>query len=56
MDVLGLMNDLTAASIAYGGFGEKVTGERNLFIFDLGGGTFNVTFLTREEGVLKTTW
>ena len=43
MNVLRIINEPTAAAIAYG-LDKKVVGERNVLIFDLGGGTFNVYF------------
>jgi molecular chaperone DnaK (HSP70) len=54
MNVLRIINEPTAAAIAYG-LDKKVTGERNVLIFDLGGGTFDldVSLLTIEEGILK---
>merc|ERR1712055_609880 len=42
----------TAAAIAYG-LDKKVGGERNVLIFDLGGGTFDVSILTIEEGIFE---
>ncbi|KIK23448.1 hypothetical protein PISMIDRAFT_10931, partial [Pisolithus microcarpus 441] len=42
----------TAAAIAYG-LNKKVIGERNVLIFDLGGGTFDVSLLTIEEGIFE---
>ena len=42
-----------AAAIAYGRLNKKVAGERNLHIFDLGEGTFDVSLLTIEEGIFK---
>ncbi|KAF5347065.1 hypothetical protein D9758_011655 [Tetrapyrgos nigripes] len=42
----------TAAAIAYG-LDKKVSGERNVLIFDLGGGTFDVSLLTIEEGIFE---
>jgi molecular chaperone DnaK (HSP70) len=42
----------TAAAITYG-LHKKVTGQRNVLIFDLGEGTFDVSFLTIEEGVFE---
>jgi molecular chaperone DnaK (HSP70) len=52
MNVLRIVNEPTAAAITYG-LDNKVTGERNVLIFDLGGGTFDVPLLTIEEGILK---
>jgi molecular chaperone DnaK (HSP70) len=52
MNVPRIINEPTAAAIAYG-LDKKVTGERNVLIFDLGGGTFDVSvvLLTIEEGI-----
>jgi molecular chaperone DnaK (HSP70) len=52
--VLRIINEPTAAAIAYG-LDKKVSGgeKRNVLIFDLGGGTFDVSILTIEEGVFE---
>ena len=42
----------TAAAIAYG-LNKKVIGERNILIFDHGGGTLDVSLLTIEEGIFE---
>ena len=52
MNVLRIINEPTAAAIAYG-LDKKVGGERNVLIFDLGGGTFDVSVLTIEEGIFE---
>lgn len=52
MNVLRIINEPTAAAIAYG-LDKKTTGERNVLIFDLGGGTFDVSLLTIEEGIFE---
>lgn len=52
MNILRIINEPTAAAIAYG-LDKKVTGERNVLIFDLGGGTFDVSLLTIEEGIFE---
>merc|ERR1711933_128854 len=47
-------NEPTAAAVAYGmGAKEQSKGERNVLIFDLGGGTFDVSLLTIEEGIFE---
>ena len=52
LDVLRIVNEPTAAAIAYGL--DKVTdSEKNVLIFDLGGGTFDVSLLTIESGVFE---
>ena len=52
LNVLRIFNEPTAAAIAYG-LDKKTTGERNVLIFDLGGGTFDVSLLTIEEGIFE---
>jgi len=47
LNVLRIVNEPTAAAIAYG-LDQKISGERNVLIFDLGGGTFDVSMLTIE--------
>jgi molecular chaperone DnaK (HSP70) len=47
-----IINEPTAAAITYG-LHKKVTGQRNVLIFDLGEGTFDVSFLTIEEGIFE---
>ena len=42
----------TAAAIAYG-LDKQSSSERNVLIFDLGGGTFDVSLLTIEEGIFE---
>jgi len=45
LNVLRIINEPTAAAIAYG-LDKKTKGEKNILIFDLGGGTFDVSLLT----------
>lgn len=52
MNVLRIINEPTAAAIAYG-LDKKGQGEKNVLIFDLGGGTFDVSLLTIDEGVFE---
>jgi heat shock 70kDa protein 1/2/6/8 len=52
LNVLRIINEPTAAAIAYG-LDKKTAGEKNVLIFDLGGGTFDVSLLTIEDGILK---
>ncbi|XP_045469418.1 heat shock 70 kDa protein cognate 4 [Harmonia axyridis] len=52
LQVLRIINEPTAAAIAYG-LDKKATGERNVLIFDLGGGTFDVSILTIEDGIFE---
>merc|ERR1712017_18861 len=51
LNVLRIINEPTAASIAYGL--DKKGGEKNVLIFDLGGGTFDVSLLTIEDGIFE---
>jgi L1 cell adhesion molecule like protein len=54
MEVMRIINEPTAAAIAYGlDRKEQTKGERNVLIFDLGGGTFDVSLLTIEEGIFE---
>lgn len=53
LKVARIINEPTAAAIAYGLDKAKGSGERNVLIFDLGGGTFDVTLLTLDEGVFE---
>jgi len=52
LNVLRIINEPTAAAIAYG-LHKKVDGGNNVLIFDLGGGTFDVSILTIEEGIFE---
>ncbi|ORY20236.1 putative heat shock protein 70, partial [Naematelia encephala] len=52
LDVLRIINEPTAAAIAYG-LDKKDKGEQNVLIFDLGGGTFDVSLLTIDEGIFE---
>ncbi|KAL1505844.1 hypothetical protein ABEB36_005307 [Hypothenemus hampei] len=52
LQVLRIINEPTAAAIAYG-LDKKGHGERNVLIFDLGGGTFDVSILTIEDGIFE---
>merc|ERR1712195_292978 len=51
LNVLRIINEPTAAAIAYGL--DKKGGEKNILVFDLGGGTFDVTVLTIDSGVFE---
>ncbi|EFN75098.1 heat shock 70 kDa protein cognate 4 [Harpegnathos saltator] len=52
LNVLRIINEPTAAAIAYG-LDKKTSGEKNVLIFDLGGGTFDVSILTIEDGIFE---
>ncbi|KAK9467209.1 heat shock protein 70 family [Lipomyces arxii] len=52
LNVLRIINEPTAAAIAYG-LDKKSEGEKNVLIFDLGGGTFDVSLLSIEEGIFE---
>jgi len=51
LDVLRIVNEPSAAAIAYGL--DKKQGEKNVVVFDLGGGTFDVSLLTIDDGVFE---
>ena len=53
MNVLRIINEPTAAAISYGLEKVKSSGEINVLIFDLGGGTFDVSLLTIEDAVFE---
>jgi molecular chaperone DnaK (HSP70) len=52
LNVIRIINEPTAAAIAYG-LNEKSSGEKNVLVFDLGGGTFDVSLLTIADGVFE---
>lgn len=51
LNVMRIINEPTAAAIAYGI--DKKEGEKNILVFDLGGGTFDVSLLTIDNGVFE---
>lgn len=51
LNVMRIINEPTAAAIAYGL--DKKDGEKNVLVFDLGGGTFDVSLLTIDNGVFE---
>eukprot|EP01025_Chloroclados_australasicus_P019554 TRINITY_DN2067_c0_g1_i5.p1 TRINITY_DN2067_c0_g1~~TRINITY_DN2067_c0_g1_i5.p1 ORF type:complete len:653 (-),score=128.21 TRINITY_DN2067_c0_g1_i5:408-2366(-) len=54
LEVLRIINEPTAAAIAYGlDKKSESSAERNVLIFDLGGGTFDVSLLTIDEGIFE---
>ena len=53
LEVQRIINEPTAAAIAYGLDRMTQEGERNVLIFDLGGGTFDVTLLTIDGGIFE---
>jgi heat shock protein 1/8 len=52
LNVMRIINEPTAAAIAYG-LDKNVTSERLVLIFDLGGGTFDVSLLSIEDGLFE---
>ncbi|XP_077977939.1 heat shock 70 kDa protein IV-like [Glandiceps talaboti] len=52
LNVMRIINEPTAAALAYG-LDKKLIGEKNVLIFDLGGGTFDVSVLTIEDGLFE---
>ena len=51
LNVVRIINEPTAAAIAYGL--DKKSGEKNVLVFDLGGGTFDVSLLAIDHGVFE---
>lgn len=51
LNVLRIVNEPTAAAIAYGL--DKTEGERQILVYDLGGGTFDVSLLSIDDGVFE---
>ena len=52
LNVLRIINEPTAAAISYG-LDKNKEGEYNVLIFDLGGGTFDVSLLTIDDGIFE---
>merc|ERR1712233_8012 len=52
LNVLRIINEPTAAAISYG-LGKKSKEEMNVLIFDMGGGTFDVSLLSIDEGIFE---
>merc|ERR1711936_369700 len=52
LNVIRIINEPTAAAIAYG-LNENANDEKNVLVFDLGGGTFDVSLLTIADGVFE---
>jgi len=52
LEVLRIINEPTAAALAYG-LDKKSDVEKNVLIFDLGGGTFDVSLLTLDDGLFE---
>ena len=52
LNVLRVINEPTAAAIAYG-LDKKTDGDKNILIFDLGGGTFDVSILNIDGGIFE---
>ena len=52
LNVMRIINEPTAAAIAYG-LDKKTGGEKHVLIFDLGGGTFDVSVLAIDEGIFE---
>eukprot|EP00759_Apiculatamorpha_spiralis_P027066 PhF_6_TR30106/c0_g1_i2/m.43932/K03283/HSPA1s; heat shock 70kDa protein 1/2/6/8 len=52
LNVIRIVNEPTAAALAYG-VGEEVTAKKNILVFDLGGGTFDVSIICHEAGIFE---
>ena len=53
LNILRIINEPTAAAISYGLDNKAKGGEQNVLIFDLGGGTFDVSLLSIEDGIFE---
>ncbi|KAI7871612.1 heat shock protein 70 family [Spinellus fusiger] len=51
LNILRIINEPTAAAIAYGL--DKNDGEKNVLVYDLGGGTFDVSLLSIDDGIFE---
>ncbi|KAI8141100.1 heat shock 70 kDa protein [Fennellomyces sp. T-0311] len=51
LNILRIINEPTAAAIAYGL--DKTGGEKNVLVYDLGGGTFDVSLLSIDDGIFE---
>ncbi len=52
LDVLRIVNEPTAAALAYG-LGDKSRGEQTIAVYDLGGGTFDMSVLRLSDGIFE---
>ena len=52
LNVLRIINEPTAAAIAYG-LNKKTNGEKNILVFDCGGGTHDLSLLTIDDGIFE---
>lgn len=52
LNVMRIINEPTAAAIAFG-VNKKASSEKNVIVYDLGGGTFDVSLLTIDQGVFE---
>jgi len=52
LNVMRIINDTSPAALAYG-LDLGRTGEKNVLVFDLGGGTLDVSLLTIEAGIIE---
>ncbi|XP_062172832.1 heat shock cognate 70 kDa protein-like [Alnus glutinosa] len=52
LNVMRIINDTSPAALAYG-LDLGRTGEKNMLVFDLGGGTLDVSLLTIEDGIIE---
>lgn len=52
LNVISIINEPVAAALAYNGLNNKIKNNEYVFLYDLGGGTFDVSVLKMEDGVL----
>merc|ERR1712000_774888 len=53
LNAMRIINEPTAAAIAYGLDKKTASGSSNILIYDMGGGTFDVSLLKMEEGIFE---
>ena len=53
LNVIRIIKEPTAAAITYYYYNQKITNEKKIVVFDLGGGTFDISILTLNKGFLE---
>jgi heat shock 70kDa protein 1/2/6/8 len=53
IDCIRMINEPTAAALSYGILGEKSDDERNIIVYDFGGGTLDVSLLNIDDGIFE---
>jgi len=53
INCIRMINEPTAAALSYGILGKKSDNEKNIIVYDLGGGTLDVSLLNIDEGIFE---